>query len=129
MPLTPIELRVLELFDQGKTYKQIADLLSISIHTAREYCRRIIAKTFTVDMLSRISTGDVERNIRGAAHVRRSCPATICPSMNGRPGARTRDISRSKKPVRQKEARRKNSDGRSNPRSPLPATFPVPKSI
>lgn len=71
MPLTPNETRVLDLFDQGKSWKQIAHTLHISIHTARDYGRRIIAKTFTVEMLAKLEAIDAEKNIRGAAHIRR----------------------------------------------------------
>lgn|SRR6185312_5028388 len=88
MPLTPKETRVLELFDQGKSWKQIAAILNISIFTAREYARRIIAKTFTVEMLARFSVNEAERNIRGAAHLRRHIPVFKC--RRSKPLAKTR---------------------------------------
>jgi len=42
--LTPQEMRLLKLLVEGQTYKGAADLLNISIHTARNYIRSIYDK-------------------------------------------------------------------------------------
>lgn len=46
MPLSPKERRFLDLYDQGKSYKEICSLLNIKMPTAKTYARRIVAKTF-----------------------------------------------------------------------------------
>jgi DNA-binding NarL/FixJ family response regulator len=38
------ELEVLQALGQGLTYKQIADHLNVSIHTVRNYIRRVYEK-------------------------------------------------------------------------------------
>ena len=43
-PLSPREREVLEGLSQGYAYKQIADKLGVSIHTVRNYIRRIYEK-------------------------------------------------------------------------------------
>jgi DNA-binding NarL/FixJ family response regulator len=42
--LTPQEIRLLKLLVEGNTYQGAADLLNISIHTARNYIRSIYDK-------------------------------------------------------------------------------------
>jgi DNA-binding CsgD family transcriptional regulator len=43
-PLSPRELVVLALYEQGLDIKEIADILKISIFTVAEYSRRICRK-------------------------------------------------------------------------------------
>jgi DNA-binding NarL/FixJ family response regulator len=42
--LSPRELEVLQALAQGLAYKQIADQLNVSIHTVRNYIRRVYEK-------------------------------------------------------------------------------------
>lgn len=60
--LSPREKEVLALFDQGLSYKEIADRLQISPHTVRTHAREVIAKTVAV-------------SLRHAAYVRRTTAA------------------------------------------------------
>lgn len=48
MPLSPTERKVLALFDQGKSYKEIGFKLHISVNTVRTHGRRIVVKTMAV---------------------------------------------------------------------------------
>lgn len=45
MPLSPTESKVLALYDQGKSYKEISCELRISVETVKTYSKRIILKT------------------------------------------------------------------------------------
>ncbi|HZQ45482.1 MAG TPA: helix-turn-helix transcriptional regulator [Verrucomicrobiae bacterium] len=45
MPLSPTEQKVLALYDQGKSYKEISSELDISVHTVKTHAERILAKT------------------------------------------------------------------------------------
>lgn len=64
MPLSPTETIVLELFDQGKTYKEICVIIGrngrpMPLNTLKVHCRRILVKTFAA------------ANLRHAAYLRR----------------------------------------------------------
>jgi DNA-binding CsgD family transcriptional regulator len=59
LPLSPREKQILSLFDQGKSYKEIADLAKCSINTLKTHARKILAKTFA-------------NNLRHAAYLRRN---------------------------------------------------------
>ncbi len=48
VPLSPREAEVLRLNDEGKSCKEIAAQLGISIHTLRCYAKRILIKTAAV---------------------------------------------------------------------------------
>jgi DNA-binding CsgD family transcriptional regulator len=48
--LSEREREVLELFDQGKSYKEIATVLGISVHTVKAYGERIIIKTVATSL-------------------------------------------------------------------------------
>lgn len=50
LPLTPTEKRLVELYDQGLSYKEIAARLDISVNTAKTHARRIILKTLANSM-------------------------------------------------------------------------------
>ena len=45
IPLSPMERKVLRLYEAGRSYKAIAVLFTISPHTVRTHARRIIAKS------------------------------------------------------------------------------------
>jgi len=45
MPLSPTEQKVLALYDQGKSYKEISRELDISLDTVKTYAKRILVKT------------------------------------------------------------------------------------
>lgn len=45
LPLSPREIEVLELYERGLTYKEIAQALGISVHTVTSYRDRILVKT------------------------------------------------------------------------------------
>jgi len=46
MPLSPTEQRVLALYDQGKSYKEISTELDIGVETVRTHAKHILVKTF-----------------------------------------------------------------------------------
>lgn len=48
--LTNREKEILALFDQGKSYKEIADALQISRHTVRTHARIVIIKCAAVSL-------------------------------------------------------------------------------
>jgi DNA-binding NarL/FixJ family response regulator len=52
LPLSPTEQKVLALADQGKSYKEIAGELDISINTVNTHVARIMAKTFPARCLA-----------------------------------------------------------------------------
>lgn len=45
MPLSPTEQKVLALYDQGKSYKEIALTLDMSVGTVQTHAKRILVKT------------------------------------------------------------------------------------
>jgi DNA-binding CsgD family transcriptional regulator len=49
-PLSPRQAQVLRAIDQGKSYKQTADLLKISINTVRANVRLILTKAHAGNM-------------------------------------------------------------------------------
>jgi DNA-binding CsgD family transcriptional regulator len=70
-PLSPIEARILELYRQGKSYKEIMAQIPVrSINTLKTHCRRIILKTLCA------------ANLRAAAWLRFNsavpAPASSC---------------------------------------------------
>lgn len=71
-PLTAREKEILCLFDQGKSYKEIAELLQISPHTVRTHARLVIIKCAAV-------------SLRHAAYLQRTTTAAT-PSHTHRPG-------------------------------------------
>jgi hypothetical protein len=111
IPLSPSEKNVLAYLDQGKTRKQIAVLMSIRVATVRTYCDRIIAKTFTVEMLAQFEIEIVERNIRGAAFVRRKCETNPCPSNSGKRDRSTRELPAKRRCKEQPGQNAKCSEG------------------
>lgn len=50
LPLSQREREVLELFDQGFSYKEIGVRLGISAHTVKSYCQRIIVKSLATSL-------------------------------------------------------------------------------
>jgi LuxR family transcriptional regulator, maltose regulon positive regulatory protein len=48
LPLSPRETEILRLTDEGKSYKEIAAQLGISIHTVKTHTKRILVKTAAV---------------------------------------------------------------------------------
>lgn len=44
MPLSPKEKRILDWFDEGKSYKEICALEKISLNTLKTHARKITAK-------------------------------------------------------------------------------------
>lgn len=59
MPLSPTETKVLTLYDQGKSYKEMTAELCMSRNTLKTHARRIIIKT-------------AANCLRHAAYIRRS---------------------------------------------------------
>lgn len=45
IPLTPTELKILQLSDRGLSYKEIAAELEISVNTVKTHAHRILVKT------------------------------------------------------------------------------------
>jgi len=45
MPLSPTEQKVLALYDQGKSYKEICVELGISVSTLKTHAEKILVKT------------------------------------------------------------------------------------
>jgi DNA-binding NarL/FixJ family response regulator len=48
MPLSPTEQKVLALYDQGKSYKEISSELGMGTETVKTHCRRICVKSLAV---------------------------------------------------------------------------------
>lgn len=46
LPLSPKEQRILDLYDEGLSYKEIAARVGISINTLKSHARAIIWKSF-----------------------------------------------------------------------------------
>src|SRR6185312_15019656 len=96
MPLSPTETRVLQLYDQGKSYKEISSALDISLSTVKTHTHRIVVKCIAV-------------SLRHAAYLQRQCA--------GEQSIAARRWSRPKSPARTSQTDRRSSGPPSPSRS------------
>jgi DNA-binding CsgD family transcriptional regulator len=86
LPLSGREREVLDLFDQGLSYKEIADRLQISPHTVRTHAREVIVKTLA---LSLRHAAYLRRPPSQTDHTPASSPDDPLPDRSCRHAART----------------------------------------